>query len=56
MKKKPEMYEVNGYDVIQGEDFKWRVWDSDGPVGAPHELLTEAIRAAESLPPKGGRR
>ncbi|WP_296277835.1 hypothetical protein [Pseudomonas sp. UBA7530] len=54
--QKPEMYEVNGYDVIKGSDFKWRIWNDDGPLGEPFDLLTEAVEAAEKLPPKGSRR
>ncbi|HAR06385.1 MAG TPA: hypothetical protein DCR72_12575 [Pseudomonas sp.] len=53
--QKPEMYDVNGYQLIKGDDFTWRIWNDDGPISEPFELFTEARDAAEQLPPKGRR-
>jgi hypothetical protein len=49
---KPEIHHVNGYQLIKGDDFKWRIYTDDHPVGEPYDLFTEARDSAERLEPR----
>jgi|GEM_PF-3506651 len=54
--QKPEIHDVNGYQLIKGDDSTWRIWNDDGPISEPFQSFVEARDAAEQLPPKGRRR
>ena len=51
----PIVAKVGRYQIMKGDDGKFSVWNSDGPLEGPFETKEQAIEAAQRLLARPGR-